>query len=417
MDIYQKYPGDAPLTWRAVACQAMSDWFGKDVQSGYTRTYIWMANELGHVAIGFVGVQAVFWLIYLLAFGLDALFGGMALSAPHDAPWSWPLLVSMLWFSLWAYKEYADVVGERKDTADGLFVPDMQGITFDAWTAVFFFFYGTLLAQLSLAWPGITFLALLALYFFPTLYFARYWLTEKMTFQQAALPFQYRLSNFPLAVFGDDEAASARSKLSGLLARRWPSADDPPDQPAHLLIFGPLNAGKTSLAVGAGTENAYKLGKTRYLTFVKFLQKVRNPEQVPTKQEGKVVWAWRDADLLIIDDVNPGGDPNQEEGDRVIINHESFARKLEALDGEVQQALRKRRTLWVLGELPGLGASEDEYENYKMRWSKPIAELLGMNVSDLGIIELKKPLPPRGEMSAIPDWLASFCTKKTPTQT
>lgn len=418
MDIYKKYTGDTPLTWRKVSCQAMSDWFGKDVQSGYTRTYIWMANELGHVAIGFVGVQIIYWLVYSIALVLNALLGTAILAAPYDNPWGWPLWLSGLWFLFWFFKEYADVVGERKDALDGLFAPDTRGITFDAWTAVFFFFYGTLLAQLSLAWPTVAFLVVLALFLFPIQYLARYWLTEKMTFQQAVLPFQYRLSNFPKGVFGGDSVAynNARNSISGLLARRWPAADDSSEQqPAHLLIFGPLNAGKTSLAVGIGTENAYKLGKTRYLTFVKFLQKVRNREQVPTKQEGKVVWAWQDADLLIIDDVNPGGDPNQAEDDVAVINSDNFARKLKALDKEVKARLRERRTVWVLGELPNLSADKaqnyDRYHDYKKRWSAPIADLLATDVDKLGVIELKKALELRDELSAIPPILSRFCRK------
>lgn len=51
-----------PFKLGEIARQAVSDWFGKEVQSGYTLTYIWMANQLGHFTLGFIPVCIGVWI-------------------------------------------------------------------------------------------------------------------------------------------------------------------------------------------------------------------------------------------------------------------------------------------------------------------------------------------------------------------
>jgi hypothetical protein len=124
---------------------------------------------------------------------------------------------------------------------------------------------------------------------------AHYWLSRKKCFQQAGLPFTYRLADFPPQFSCED-----RDEIIKFVEME--------SQWQHLLVLGPMHSGKTSLIVGIGTERAFRLGTARYLAYFEFLQladAVNEPDE-PYTQEGRDLWPWRRSDILIIDDVDPG---------------------------------------------------------------------------------------------------------------
>src|SRR5262249_16594704 len=66
-------------TWKEVGCQAYRDWFGKDVQETPTVSYIWAADQFGHVGLGFQGTFLIAGLVPLFLKLLAYLFPGPAL--------------------------------------------------------------------------------------------------------------------------------------------------------------------------------------------------------------------------------------------------------------------------------------------------------------------------------------------------
>jgi hypothetical protein len=78
---------------------------------------------------------------------------------------------------------------------------------------------------------------------------ATYWLRRKIALRQSDVPFLYRLANFP-ENFARPDGLTIITKLVAQSAPQF----------RHVVLTGPLNSGKISLAVGAATELAIELG-------------------------------------------------------------------------------------------------------------------------------------------------------------
>lgn len=78
---------------------------------------------------------------------------------------------------------------------------------------------------------------------------AEYRLRRKIALQQSDVPFLYRLANFPQNFDGPDGPSINTSLVA-----------QPAPEFRHVVLTGPLNCGKTSLAVGTATEFGYRAG-------------------------------------------------------------------------------------------------------------------------------------------------------------
>jgi hypothetical protein len=307
-----------PVTWQKLLFQVYQDWIGKEVQTGYTYTYVWMANQLGHFALGFLPTILVLWVVAPIR-SLSPL--GLMLALPIGS------------LAFWIWKEVRDFLRCVR-MAQGLSFSSMldrRGIALDAATAVGFIALGILLAYLGNYCPiegllGFFIGAVVALG--PSWY----WLQRRFYFQQAALPLVYRLAFFP----GD--VVCGRESVKQFCAGRI----------QHMTIVGPTGAGKTSLALAIGTELSFRLNVVRYLSLFKLLEFIEGCE--PPQEEGHVVWPWQEADILIIDDVDvdvpfinapPPSIPER----RVLPEPDETLRGLACR----QKLIIEKRTLWVLG--------------------------------------------------------------------
>jgi hypothetical protein len=163
--------------------QMRDDLIAKEVQTGYTMTYVWMANQLGHVALGFAGVAIPIW--------------AWSLFSPRP-----PLvLITLVAITVIVLKEVRDFNLDlaRTKKADGWFSPARGDLALDAGTASLFMVLGVacgVAAHLGWHYPILPLGAAIATCAVG-LFAGGYWLPRKKCFQMAALPFVYRLSDFP----------------------------------------------------------------------------------------------------------------------------------------------------------------------------------------------------------------------------
>src|SRR4051812_20879090 len=55
--------GKPVVTNQTLWKQVLADFLGKEVQDGYTLTYVWMANQLGHFTLGLMFTLLPVWLL------------------------------------------------------------------------------------------------------------------------------------------------------------------------------------------------------------------------------------------------------------------------------------------------------------------------------------------------------------------
>jgi len=141
--------------------------FGSDTQTGSTPAYVWMADQFGHVFIGFGGLFLVLWMVSgvmrrsLPCYGFGAPEPGQRALVPHKAVW----IAAGAWGGLWLVKELYDLSLASAPTASWLF-PSTTDLVSDFATDVSFYAIGMIIALAHFGVLGIrpffVFLATLA---------------------------------------------------------------------------------------------------------------------------------------------------------------------------------------------------------------------------------------------------------------
>jgi hypothetical protein len=381
---------------RKVLAQVKHDLFGtKDVQDAITATYVWMADQLGHITLGLGPTMVLCWAATLL-------WPGAA-----DSRWRYLIfvLIGLVLFAIWVYKELQDL-RETEKRAGKTFPFDSADVIWNIKTALLYIGIGGLAAiAVFISWKLLVLVLVLALW--PGLTVAYWWLRRKLAFQQANLPYLYRLANFPSPLeqaLVDEvvEFANLQNRrvwLSSVLIGRDPVIRSEPKL-RHLLIAGPLGAGKTSLCVGIGTEFAFALGRGRYVSAAKLVQLVvddQNHPGAPDFDDGRILWHWKDSDLLLVDDVDAGaktGDHGAQAKSAHLITPDVFAGALSRYSPAPLAWLGPRRSVWVLGDPAQV-----------LLWRSAIAKLMNIGVADIGIVELSTSPAAPGAPEATPEAL------------
>jgi hypothetical protein len=370
-----------PLGVRRVFTQVSHDLYGtKDVQDAITASYVWMADQIGHLFLGLVPTLILAWLVSVFL-------------SPGVIRTILIVVLALAMFGYWVSKEFTDF-HDTKQRAGDIFPFDSSDIWWNVKTALTYFGIGGIWAVTAFL-HGWALLIVVPLTFWPGLMVAYWWLRRKLAFQQAGLPYLYRLANFKavMAPVQDPKVEEIVCKLANLKSRdvamwRVLLGIDKVEQhlpiPRHILITGTLGAGKTSLAVGIGTEFAFALGIGRYLSAAKLVQLAADAPNMPQTQmeydDGRVLWPWRQCDLIIVDDVDAG--VTTPEGVQThLIRPEDLAAALTIQGPKSLYWLRERRSIWVIGNAAGAAA-----------WKAAISGAVGLEEGEMLVVDLT-PIP------------------------
>jgi hypothetical protein len=316
------------LPAKDICKQLTRDLIGKDAFRGVTLSYTWLANQFGHIGLGFIPAA----MIYVWVYQGKRVASGM---------WGPAAFILFFWIVL-ELKNYGISILPRKKES---FTKKKARIKFynprkwhflnDLFTDLLFFGFGAFLAGILFDQNVVTVSGFI---FFTTAiaYHFKYWYLSKIYLQRAWYPFQYRLSQWDQYMSPENTAAITQFM-------------EAPYTGTHLVLLGEDDNEKIHLAVGIGSEVSYQLKKCRYLTAMKAFECFYRYEAEDSSNSHQVCWNWEEAELLIIDDINPS-----HAGIREVITPEEFLQKINDKHGEEnRKLLREKKVIWILGnEVP-----------------------------------------------------------------
>lgn len=330
------------ITAKNIFNQIKADAIGKDSHRGVTLTYSWLANQIGHFSLGFIPT--------ILLIPCVIKYADTEQYALYSA-----LLVSTNWLLFELYNFLGPLLAGRNSKAKlvylpaenkAAFEPAWGNIAFDTFTDLLFFWIGAFCAAYFMQndnnFTLIVLISILVVVLLP----ARYWFLTKMYLQNANYPYQFRLSQWTLDIKKIDRDAVLRFM-------------DMEHGAMHLLIFGAMNKGKTSLSVGVSTELSIQHNPCLYTTASKIYSDFSDGRD--TKLVKDALWSWRNCTVLIIDDINPGPPIDD------LITADKF-RQLIDMNPENRDILKSKKVIWVLGEAR-------QIEKSKEQWSSLLQEI------------------------------------------
>jgi hypothetical protein len=343
-----KWPAAPDITPAILAQQAWRDLHGKEVQCAATYSYLWLADQVGHVGLG--------------------MLVSIALIELGDALVSWPALAHLIGFPPhdafmrgWAHVAgfavaaagvcYWEVAAYRKAASEsgGRFPVDTKLLFSNAVIAATYMVIGAMAGwafRLDFA-VQIPILVALA---FVGIVAAKPWVRQKIIWQKAGLPYLFRLAEAQHTILEDD----AKTLQNMVTAAAPPHA--PPQQ---VVIAGPIGSGRTLLACGIGTELAFCNKTVRYVGLDRLIEFATAPGAAsdppvfgddlgPSNID---YWAWYEAQVLVIDDLGP-----------VLhaISETNLEELLHAKLKGLQERVQSQHSVWIIGDI---GEGEEGMRN------------------------------------------------------
>lgn len=330
------------IPFKRILQQLKADLIGKDSYRGVTLTYAWLANQFGHISLGFIPT----FLVYHF-FNITVLKSA--------------LYVAIFWSLFELYNFLGPLLSKRNSNSDVLlnqakntyvFKPKWFNVAFDTFTDVCFFTLGCFLfAFCVLKFDDNSVLIVLSILGLYLAFAIRYWYVTKMYQFYARFPFQFRLSQWNFNI-----NASDKLKVENFLSAKTNGN--------HLLIFGSLGAGKTSLGVGMLNELSIKNNSCLYVNAIKMFNYFFKDDGAALS--AYEIWNWKTANFLMIDDINPS-EPIQDE----LISPTkllSFIDTLKPENKKNRETLKNKNIIWVLGSKQSLDESHvDEWKEMLLK--------------------------------------------------
>lgn len=333
------------ITFNKILKQLKADLIGKDSYRGITLTYAWLANQFGHIALGFIPSFL--------------LFHFCEIDAVKSA-----IYISLFWLGFEILNFLAPLLFKKEKY---VFKPKWLNVTFDTFTDVCFFALGSFLFSLC-ATEGnnkIVIIVLITLSVY-LVFASKYWFITKMYQLNAKYPFQFRLSQWKFKINDNDALKVKKFELSKELDGK------------HLLVYGEFGTGKTSLGVAVLNELSIRNHSCLYVNAIKMFNKFFDNND---DLEDYEVWNWKTADFLMIDDINPS-EPIEDE----LISPEkllNFIDRLKPVNNKNRNILKDKNIIWVLGSKQHLDKTN------KDKWKQMLLEI-GIAENKISTINLIK---------------------------
>ena len=318
-------PTPPGVTTGFLLVQFWRDIFGKEVQSAATYSYLWMADQMGHVALGII-------LHFALTFVLQYVFGITDTWASGIA------LVGIV--GVVAFWEYRAFTVSAAGASNNTFPLDRTLLRDNAVIATAYMVFGVLggyAFHLPGWWGAAVFIVALLL----CVVCAPYWLRQKIIWQKAALPYLSRLAD----LYAPVPEGQAR-QIQNLI-------DSNPGTPPwrQIIIAGAVGSGRTPMVTGLGTDLAFRGYKVRYISFDDLLEVddqclpgLPFPPVGSWGPKNIFYWPWFESQVLLIDNVSPAVGAG--------MRHRSAPELGSALNQSlslIREHLCNRHTVWVFG--------------------------------------------------------------------
>lgn len=334
------------LPFRIWSAQLKRDLIGKDSYRGVTLTYAWLANQFGHFSLGFIPAMITYFVSKMMQLEWTAFY----ISAG----------VAIAWFAFEFFNFLGPLLFFKKKQNKYTFKPPWWNVAFDTSTDVLFFAFGAFSFSIIVAYSQlnlILLITLMLLLIFPTIY----WYQNKIFIQEAKFPYQFRLSQW-----NGDISDEMKAKIDAFL-----SNEDPRN---HILIYGPQQTGKSSLAVGVATELAIQSHYCSYNSALKLLSQLYGDDSQRAKE-----WSWKNAELIIVDDINPGTPITSE-----VINLAHFETLIlnSPNNNDFFNVLKNGKSIWVFGNYEGLNEGK-KWEEMLLKFGLGHETLLKIDLNSI----------------------------------
>ena len=310
------------ITFKRVWQQLKADLIGKDSYRGITLTYAWLANQFGHISLGFIPS----FILYRFT-ETDDFYAA--------------LYVSTAWLLFEIYNFLGPLLSKKESDSEVVFIPKNMSykfepkwgnVAFDTFTDVCFFTFGAFLFSLTInEGQNSTVIIIMIVLFVYLLFASRYWFMTKMYQFYARFPFQFRLSQWDFNIQIDH-----KKKVDQFLK----SIEN---DGSHLLIYGDFGTGKTSLGVGILNELSIKHNSCLYKNGIKMFNSFFDDTVVAPYD----IWNWRTADFLMIDDINPSKPIENE-----LVSPQKLLSFIDTMQSENKtnrDTLIRKNVIWILG--------------------------------------------------------------------
>ena len=343
------------ISTKRVLKQLKDDLTGKDSHTGITLSYAWLANQYGHISLGFIPSFL--------------LFHFFKINAVKSA-----IYISLVWLVFEIYNFSTSLLSKKVSNIEDEFIEKKsslnfkskwQNVAFDTFTDVCFFILGAFLFALCVTKGADSkvFVVLIVLGIY-LLFASKYWFITKIYQFYARFPYQFRLSQWGFYINEED-----KNKVKIFL-------DSKTNDGNHLLIYGDFGSGKTSLGVGILNELSIKNNSCLYKNGIKMFSAFFNDDKVNDDE----IWNWRTTDFLMIDNINPSKPVTNE-----LVSSEkflSFIDAFQAVNEKNRETIKQKNIIWILGSKQTLGTNNND------QWKEMLLEI-GVVENKIAIVNLQ----------------------------